>query len=135
VQLLRRVTSLAVSSISTLITRLDHRREPEPIRRWYCSLWYQAFLTSGRLSGAAILTRSAREPAFSFRITCPRCAAVISLMCRLAATFIQQAKDDQCHHVPLGTGKRGVTFADGLSFRLLSKYGLAPLDGVLDRVQ
>src|SRR6266481_7398730 len=42
---------------------------------------YQAFGIPGRRSLAAIFTKSARESAFIFRITLPRCAfTVISLM-------------------------------------------------------
>src|SRR5216683_6751205 len=44
---------------------------------------------SGRLSLAAILTRSAREPAFIFRITLPRCVfTVISLVPSSAPTCL-----------------------------------------------
>ncbi len=68
---------------------------------------------------------SAREPAFIFRITLPRCAfTVISLMPSSRPTcFIQQAGDDQRHDLPFAAAEGRVIVPERPYLRLFS---LAP---------
>jgi hypothetical protein len=74
-----------------------------PVRLHDPVVKYQIFGAGATRRLAAIVTRSARELAFIFRITLPRCAfTVISLMPRLGTDLlIHQAADNQRHDLPL----------------------------------
>ena len=80
---------------------------------------FQALAARLRSSREAISTNSARELAFIFCITRPRCAFTVLADAKLTAyLLIQQATHNQRHHLLFAGAKRFVTVPEPMQLRI-----------------
>jgi hypothetical protein len=85
----------------------------------------------------AILTRSAKDSAFIFCITWPRCAfTVISLMPRSAPTCLfKRARDYQGHDLPFALAESYIGLTECAHFCIATKSSATPFETLLDCAQ